>query len=141
MCIFAGLNGQRSTFLVTPMNTCFVMGGEETDVQFNCSVNRATVLDVATLWSTERTDGSGVFDQISSNEIVTPVFEEKFSIEGDHNLVIKNVEASDELHYLCENSISSAGNIHAFVYLIILGKLNWFSKLNNSILISTIFYQ
>ena len=120
------------------MNTCFVLGGEETDVQLNCTVNRVSALDTKTIWSKENPD-SDLGDQISQNLVSNPT--EKYGIEGEHNLVIKNVEASDELHYLCENSISSAGNIHAFVNLIILGKLNWFSKLNNYILISTIFFQ
>ena len=96
-----------------------MLGGAETDVQLNCSVNRATVLDTKTIWSKENPD-TGIFDQISQNLVSNPT--EKYGIEGEHNLVIKNVEASDAIYYLCENGQAGSGNIHAFVHLIVLGK-------------------
>ena len=103
-----------------------MLGGAETDVQLNCSVNRATVLDTKTIWSKENPD-TGIFDQISQNLVSNPT--EKYGIEGEHNLVIKNVEASDALYYLCENGAVGSRKILAFVHLIILGELNRLSRI------------
>ena len=98
-----------------------MLGGEETDVQFNCSINYGTPLDVLTIWSHENPDGSGRIKQISNSDFVTDV--ENFAIKGEYNLVIKNVETTDAIYYVCENSLAGDGNIRIFVHLIVLGKL------------------
>ena len=109
------VSGQESTFQVTPINKYFVMGGVDTDIQFNCTINYGTPIDIATLWLTETT-------QISNNHDVRSQYAEKYEIEGEFNLVIKNVEASDAILYDCENSLGGVGLIKAFAYLIVFGK-------------------
>ena len=116
------VNCQASTFEVKPVNQCFVLGGEETDVQFNCTVNYGTPLDIATLWRREDM-------QITSNEIVTDQFVNEYEIVDEYNLVIKNVEISDASNYWCLNSLSGVGEIKVIVYLIVLGN-QFFLEIN-----------
>ena len=108
----------ESTFLVTPENKAFVIGGDETDVRFECSVNRTT-FDLVTNWAKENPGGQST--QVSSNENVVQT--DKYEIEGEHNLLVKNVAIEDALFYYCENSLSGAGQIRAQAYLVVLGKL------------------
>ena len=109
-----------STFQVTPINKCFVLGGDETYIQFNYTINYRSVLETATNWLKEIP--GAVNTPVSSNNISSR-FPEKYDIEREYNLVIRNVEISDALHYSCENSLGGTAKIQAFAYLIVLGKL------------------
>ena len=96
------------------------MGGEETDVRFNCTIHRVHAGDVATLWMRKEPDGSW-FRMFSST--YAWVSEDKYNIEGTHNLVIKNVEASDARGYDCKNSFSRGPYLaRLVVQLIVLGE-------------------
>ena len=95
------------------------MGGEETNVQFNCTIHRVHPVDVATLWYREEPDGSW-FRMFSSD--YAWVSEDKYNIEGTHNLVIKNVEASDARGYNCRNAYAGHKLAIVIVQLIVLGE-------------------
>ena len=116
---FLDLNGQRSTFNVTPVNTCFVLGGEETDVQFNCTVNYGSPLDTGSVWRID--DPNGSFTQLTQNNYSSNA--DKYTVEGEYHLVVMNVDTSDAVFYDCTNSQQGAGSIRATAYLIILGKI------------------
>ena len=98
-----------------------MMGGEETDVQFNCTIHKVLPEDDATLWLREEPDGSW-FEIFSNFESM--VDENKYGIEGTHNLVIKNVDLSDGRAYSCKNSVHDGDDSLAKVVsqLIVLGE-------------------
>ena len=112
------VNGQ-STFQVSPLNKYFVLGGEKSDIQFNCTINYGSILETSTNWLKE-VPGSPDDDALTRNNFSS--YSEKFEIEGEYNLLIRNIEISDAIYYVCENSIGGVGQIQAFAYLIVLGK-------------------
>ena len=97
------------------------MGGEQKDVRFNCTIHRVHPDDKFTRWMRQEPDGS--FFRMFSNDYAW-TSEDKYNIEGTHNLVIKNVETSDARAYSCQNKFEDGDQRLAkvVVQLIILGE-------------------
>ena len=97
------------------------MGGDETDVQFNCTIHKVLPDDRFTRWKREEPDGTWyeMFADFNSS-----VSADKYRIKGTHNLVIKNVETSDARAYSCQNKFEDGDQRLAkvVVQLIILGE-------------------
>ena len=98
------------------------MGGEETDVQFNCTIHRVHAADNATLWYGEQPK-IGKWLKLFSNDLPSEEGN-KYRIEGTHNLVIRNVETSDAKAYSCQNRFEDEDENLAKVVaqLIVLGE-------------------
>ena len=100
------------------MNTCFVLGGEETHVQFNCSINHVDPADVALRWQGDNSDST---QSLTSNELIDNA--EKYDIQGEYNLLVLNVTSADAYDYICLNSVTGTRGISKRVKLLILGNL------------------
>ena len=107
-----------ATFTVSPINTCFVLGGVEADVQFNCSINHVLPADTAVIWYS---DNFGAQESLTSNTIVNDI--EKYDVQGEYNLLVLNVATSDVKDYICTNLLSGSGSITASAELVMIGKL------------------
>ena len=110
---------EESVFVVSPVNKFLMLDEGITEVQFNCEIQRSE-FDFSTNWVIEN-PGNDVI-QISANQGIMHL-PDKFSIDGEHNLVITNVEAADALFYGCENALSGTAHIITYVYLLMIGNI------------------
>ena len=112
------VNGQRATFQVTPTNKVFVLGGDETDIQFNCSFDYTSLNFTLTGWL-RQTESPGVGTLLSRNN--TSSYTRDYDIVGNYNLLIKNVGTFDALYYDCQVALAEGYSISALAYLMVFG--------------------
>ena len=93
-----------------------MLGGDEKDIQFNCSINYAEIIDTATNWLRENPGSSF---HLTRNNVSN--YPRDYEIEGEYNLVIKNVTIHDAIYYECRNSLQGDKNVIAIAYLMVFG--------------------
>ena len=85
----------------------------------NCSIEHIDPLSTALLWNLVH--GEDNVTTISRQETIHSRYEDKYAIEGEYNLVIKDVTVEDAVKYHCTNDLAGFSDVSTYVNVIVFG--------------------